>query len=89
METDKYNKKQQKRLFDGEEDAEEIWQGMPEFKMNNLTAYKQLIVNFKTKEDMKRFGDLIKQRITETTKYIWFPKKDKEILLDYICTDES
>ena len=50
------------------------WQGMPEFIQEDQGAYKSLIVNFETKEDMEEFMKLISQKFTFKTQSIWHPK---------------
>jgi len=56
---------------------EELWEGMPEFEAKEFNEYKQLIVHFETEKDYKDFQKLIQQDLTEDTKYIWFPEKEK------------
>lgn len=50
------------------------YQGMPEFGQDDLGAYKSLVVHFPNQDEVDRFADLIKQKITEKTKFIWFPQ---------------
>ena len=66
-------------LFD-DIDYKELWKGMPEFKQDGINEYKILIVRFLNKEDYKRFSQIIKQKLTEKTKSIWFPKQDFDSL---------
>ena len=40
-------------------DAELEWSGMPEFKNDDLSPARQVIVSFKTEEDVKLFSNLI------------------------------
>ena len=54
--------------------AEEEWQGMPEFMMEDLTPIKSLIVHFATWEDMKAFAELVEQHLTKVTQSIWYPE---------------
>lgn len=58
-------------------DHKKEWNGMPEFE-NNAKAYKSLPVHFETENDMKKFAELINIEINESTKYIWFPYKERE-----------
>jgi hypothetical protein len=55
-----------------ENDPNVEWQGMPEFD-NPPKGYSQVIVHFKTKEDMDSFSSIIGCGISETTKFIWYP----------------
>lgn len=61
-------------------DFDKEWQGMPELKQKDLSAAKSIIVNFMTLDDMYMFAECIDQTMTEQTKSIWYPKKDKENL---------
>jgi len=56
-------------------DAE--WEGMPEFKQDDLSAVKQIIVSFATLNDYEDFQKVIGQQLTEKTKSIWHPKVDR------------
>lgn len=58
------------------EEWKKLWQGMPEFVQEDDPPYKKLIINFRNEEDYKQFADLIKQKLTEKTKSVWFPKLD-------------
>jgi hypothetical protein len=69
----------QQNLFNEiiKEDWETEWQNMPEFKCDDFQPIKQLLINFKTEEDVKEFAKLLNQKITLKTKSIHFPKKEK------------
>ena len=58
------------------------WKNMPEFKHDNKTPYKRLIVNFESKKDVDDFFKLIKQEYTDKTQYINIPKRKQQILRD-------
>ena len=53
-------------------DADAEWQGMPEAHNENVQA-RQVVVHFKTEEDVQDFAKLLQQTITPQTKYIWYP----------------
>ncbi len=58
---------------------EEIWKGMPDFdKKSPFNAFKSIIIHFENQVDFDNFTKLIDQKITEKTKYIWFPQKKEE-----------
>lgn len=67
---------------------EEAWKGMPEFG-NTESAYKSIAVHFESPDAVKNFAELVEQNITEKTKSIWYPKKEKQVLKDLEYTDES
>jgi hypothetical protein len=60
----------------GENSAEDEWQGMPEFE-NNAIKEEKLIVYFQSAEDKIAFGKQVKQKLTEATKFVWFPKESR------------
>ena len=64
------------RGYDIVDDPLNEWEGMPEFNQEDLTAVKSIRVNFASLEDMRNFGELIEQKITEKTRSLWFPKAD-------------
>ena len=63
-------------------DTEEHWQDMPSFEHEDQSPYKSLTVNFVNKESMDKFFQLIKQDYTDKTKYIWYPKIEKNVIKD-------
>lgn len=65
-----------------EEDWEKEWLEMPEYSHEDKTAEKSLIINFKSQEDVRKFSELIGQKITDKTRSIWFPKAEIEMLMD-------
>lgn len=64
------------------------WTGMPEFENEDVSGYR-LIVHFETETDIEALALLIGQQITSGTKYIWYPKKEKETLSDKAWSSES
>lgn len=55
------------------------WKNMPEFNMNNPTKiFKKLTLQFETQEDVNDFIELTNIKITEKTKVIFFPKKERK-----------
>jgi len=61
------------------------WNGMPEFHNPDAMGVKQIIVHFETWDDVREFAELVEQKITEKTKYIWFPKADKDRDTGFVC----
>ncbi len=61
-------------LSDDEFIAEEEWKGMPEYNQDDLKPIRTIYVHFKKQADINNFMKLIKQKITDKTKYIWFPE---------------
>ena len=65
--------KPQTNLFGDAEPWDEIWGGMPEFLQEDLRPARTLYVHFRTDEDVNDFLELIGQKISPKTQYIWYP----------------
>ena len=52
--------------------------GNIDFDNQNLTGYKTIIIHFPDKKNMDAFSELIKQKVTERTRFIWFPEQPKD-----------
>lgn len=63
-------------------DAEDEWKGMPEFIQEEEKHFK-IIVHFPDDNAVNTFSELVGQKITEKTKYIWFPKQEDPRQRDY------
>ena len=63
-------------LFDLDEFTEwhEHWQDMPEFIQEDNWGFQSIILRFNSQEDVENFAKLINQKITVSTKYLWFPE---------------
>lgn len=57
-------------------DRAAMWQGMPEFKHEDLTACQSIHIHFKTVDDVRAFAELIKQPLTDKTRSIWYPQAE-------------
>lgn len=66
----------------GLESANSHWAGMPEFDLKDKTAFKSIVVNFKDQNAMSRFAKVVKQKIGENTRSIWFPEAEIERYAD-------
>jgi len=66
---------------------EKEWEGMPEFIQESVEPYHSIKIHFKHEKAMKHFAKKMKQHITKKTKFIYYPKKDKKKLKDYIWVD--
>lgn len=58
------------------------WDGMPEFENEDKTAFRSIIVHFKSQEDVDSFASTVEQKITEKTKFLWFPEIEIERYAD-------
>lgn len=64
------------------ENAEEEWKDMPEFEQEDKMAYRTIKVHFNDDQAVDEFAKLVFQKITDKTKYIWFPQQEKEEVAD-------
>jgi hypothetical protein len=70
-------------LFGSDQDFHAVWrewQGMPEFSMEDMMPWYQVIVNFAEPSDLEDFAKLVGQPVHATarrTASIWFPKQLK------------
>lgn len=74
------------------EEWQQHFKQMPEFENEENLPFKKLTISFECKEDYENFAKLIDQNLTERTKYIWFPKKEKKnnsILRWMECEDDN
>lgn len=67
---------------------EKEWQGMPEYKNEELDVLN-IVVHFKTFEDVEKFSKLINQKITKKTKSIWFPSVFEKFSKRFISTNKD
>lgn len=65
------------------------WKGMPEFEQDDLSAYQNIHVLFKCREDVAAFAELIGQSLTEKTRSIWYPRADRIDMSSVAYKDES
>lgn len=76
-------------LFEVDQEWREHWQGMPEYVTEDLTPHRSIIVHFETAEDVEAFAELIQQRLTTKTKFVWYPATTLKRLVELRYVDES
>ena len=54
------------------------WVGMPEYVQPNKMAFRDIVIHFKDQDAVDEFRDLVQQKITSKTKYLWFPNPEIE-----------
>ena len=64
------------------------WQDMPEFKMEDLSSFRKIVVHFRNQEDIDKFAKLIGQKITKAPS-LWYPEWKKRRYADKRYVDES
>ena len=65
------------------------YEGMPEFKNEDLSAYRQIIVSFRNDADAETFGKLMGQPVTTKTRSLWHPAEDKDLVADLRYMDDE
>ena len=58
-------------------DRNGMWQGMPEYEMNDIKPFHSIKVHFKSDSDMVAFAKLVGQTVTNVTTHIFYPKPEK------------
>lgn len=83
--------KRQETLFekDDYEWWKQHWKNMPEFHMEDIRSEQSVIVHFETKKDRDDFARLLNQKITSSTKSIWYPKIKIERFMNKRYIDEE
>lgn len=66
----------------GEFNANNEWQGMPEFEQKDKTAFQSIHIHFKNQKNVNDFSKLIKQKITSKTRSLWYPEIEIEKYAD-------
>jgi len=54
------------------------WTGMPAFSQADKRPFRSLIVNFQNQDAIDVFAALIEQRITDKTRYCWYPEQETD-----------
>lgn len=68
---------------------ERHWSAMPEYKSEDKSDIKKLIINFESEEDYNEFAKLIGQKLTMKTKTIWYPEQANSIASVLRFVDET
>ena len=79
-------------LFEWPPEFYEIhWRDMPEFNQPKNGAFRQIIVSFEDQEGVDEFAKLIQQTLTNKTKSIWFPDRERNLVSDlfYFSDDKT
>jgi hypothetical protein len=75
--------------FGVEENWKEHWVGMPEYVQKDETPHQQIIVSFRSEQDVKDFAQLIGQKLTYKTKSVWFPPYKLEKPSNFLYINEQ
>lgn len=76
-------------LENQEADWKQEWHDMPEFVQLDKKPCQKIVVNFQTHDDVKKFAELLGFSVTNKTKSIWFPIKEKDKPREYAYVDTN
>lgn len=77
----------QPALFENAPSWENHWKGMPEFAQRSLDSDFSVKVNFRSIADRDAFAALVGQRVTDSTRSIWYPKAEIVSMRDKVYVD--
>jgi hypothetical protein len=72
-----------------ESDWKQEWKNMPEFVQVNKEPCQKIVINFETYDDVLNFAKLLGFSVTNKTKSIWFPIRDKDKPREYAYVDKN
>jgi hypothetical protein len=61
-------------LFDTPSFFDEHWEGMPEYKMEDKTSHRKIVVHFRSDEDFASFCNIISQKLGSKQPSTWYPE---------------
>ena len=79
---------EQGMIFDLGEPWQNEWKGMPEFVMEDQSAWRSLTVHFAGPDDLRRLAELRGQPLTPDTRSIWYPEADQVSWVNHRYADE-
>lgn len=60
------------------------WSGMPDFHQPNDKPFRTLIVHFNDQASVDEFAKLVGQRLTDKTKYTWYPRPPVKVAMEAV-----
>ena len=70
-------------------DPASLWAGMPEYEHEDKTAFQSLVVHFKDQAAVDAFAGLIGQKLTQQTRFVWYPATEIQSYMDKRYAPES
>jgi len=71
-------------------DVEAEWEGMPEVNAQRVEgAVQSIVIHFETAEDVIKFAEITELKLTDKTKFAWFPFREQQKNKDFIVENES
>jgi ParB-like nuclease domain len=77
-----FNEQEIAQLLAVEADPRGEWRGMPEFALQDKTAFQVIAVHLKDQAAVDAFAELVGQTITPKTKTLWVPPVEIETYVD-------
>jgi hypothetical protein len=65
------------------------WSGMPEFEQDDVTAWRSIKVHFACQEDFDAFAALVGQPLGPHSKFMWYPRAERESVRDMRVANEQ
>jgi hypothetical protein len=84
------NPRSKRKSAEGAFDWQSHWDGagMPEFIQPDHKPFQTIRVHFENQEDVDMFAELVGQRITAKTKYIYYPEHEKATKIESMDLEE-
>jgi hypothetical protein len=71
-------------------DPDAEWQDLPEYQREgSREPFQTVALHFATAADRDAFAELVDQKIVDTTRYLWYPKREFSDLTKLTIADES
>jgi ParB-like chromosome segregation protein Spo0J len=68
---------------------EDEWEGMPEFHQEDKLGYRTVIVHLRDEQAVREFSQLMNQKLSGKTKYLWFPQAERNKTVNLRWQSES
>lgn len=59
------------------------WGGMPHFNNPDATAFRSIVVHFKDQRSVDAFARVVKQKVSEKTRFMWYPEIEIKPFIKY------
>ena len=76
-------------IVDDLDETETEWRGMPEFNQPDNGAFRQIIISFDDQAGVDAFAKAIGQSLTDKTKSVWYPPRERNNVVDLFYVDEG
>jgi len=80
---------EQLSMLDIDDKWREEWKNMPEYKLTRVVPVRVIKINLKTEEDVKKFEELIGQKLYPNRENYWYPGLNESMTSDLIYVDDE